>query len=118
MPMRITAIILAVFVSFLSIKPSMDLVFEQHLNIEQTCCSEDCLGPAPSTDTSNVPGTGCDGQNCNPFQLCNASILLLSSGQWLGTYSEPVFESNKFSTYISRISSSFISDFWHPPKGV
>ena len=117
--MRIAAIILAVFISFLAVKPGVDMLCSVLIDMEIACCDTACT-PISDKDTTKSPDrdNDCNGQSCNPFQVCNSCVLLVSKVTSIDQLFNPKPSSESSFTYQVSITSSYISDFWQPPKFV
>lgn len=115
--MKITAIILAIFISFLAGKPGVDLMCSIIIDMEISCCDTRCT-PFSANDKSQNQDNDCSGEACNPFQTCNSCVLLINNVASIG----PLFKPNPTlkSSFIYQLAftSQYISDFWQPPKFV
>ena len=78
--MKFTALILAVFVSFLALKPGVDLVCSILINQEVICCITTCTPFSDKDINKNQEqDNDCGGKLCNPFQTCSSCVLLVNS---------------------------------------
>jgi len=116
--MKLIAIIIAATIALLAFKPGVDLLLSSP-GSEQGCCVESCEAVPLSDDSgSDSEQSGnCGGDSCNPFQACCTGFILSfvvpsTNGKKLEISTEGNF------SYQSILSSSFTSDFWHPPKMV
>lgn len=114
--MKPTTFILAAFILLLAVKPGMDWLSLQ-AGTEQTCCGGQCT-PISDNDKSQDQNqeNGCDGQTCNPFQVCGSCVLMCSNICSFIFDLNSTALSDKRITYLSTITSQFASDFWQPPK--
>ena len=117
--MKITAAILAIFISFLAVKPGVDVVCSMLIDIEINCCDTTCTPLSDSDTTKNQEqNNDCNGKTCNPFQVCNSCVLLINEVASIDNLSKPKPPFKSRFTYQSALTSQYISDFWQPPKFV
>ena len=116
--MRYFTIILAVSVLFLALKPGTDLILSQ-IDFEQSCCSSQCTSVAGSDSFQDQkPDDGeCDGNGCNPFQVCCSSVLFLIASPYVFSNNSQI-TSKRIFTYHSAYTLLIASDFWQPPQFV
>jgi hypothetical protein len=115
--MRLFTIILATSVLFLALKPGMDLI-SLHIDFEESCCSSQC---APLADFDSfqdqIPEDGCDGNGCNPFQVCCSNVMFLVTTP-LDLSTNPQITTKQNFTYQSAYNLLITFDFWQPPQFV
>ena len=115
--MRYFTIILAAIVLSLALKPAMDLISMQ-IDLEQNCCSSKC---SPMADFDKYqdqkPKDGCDGNGCNPFQVCCSSVMFLLATPYV-LEENPQIVTQRVFTYQSAYTLLIASDFWQPPQFV
>ena len=116
--MKFLAIILAAIILTLAIKPGIDLISMQ-IESDHSCCSTMCspLADFETVDTEEDSEGHCDGNSCNPFQVCCSNGLLFISHTIVYTFNEFVINKNIF-TYQSNYTRLIAADFWQPPKFV
>jgi hypothetical protein len=113
--MRILSIILLTTTLLLAFKPGVDLILLQNLS-EKSCCIDTCADTQQAdTVPSEQEDNGCDGNFCNPFQVCGSCFLLCTNLTETGLQNVDLSTHHKF-PYISTASALFITDFWQPPK--
>lgn len=117
--MKITAAILSIFISFLALKPGVDAVCSLLIDLQGTCCDTVCT-PLSDKDSTNdqEPINDCSDGTCNPFQVCNSSVLLINQVVAIDNASKPASFLKASFTYRSAVTSQYISDFWQPPRFV
>lgn len=115
--MKYFTIILATSVLFLALKPGMELISLQ-IDFDQSCCSSQCT-PLADYDSfeDQIPEDGCDGNGCNPFQVCCSSVLFFPANPFDFTTKSQVITKRNF-TYHSAYTLLIASDFWQPPQFV
>jgi len=115
--MKVTAVLLAIFVSFLTLKPSLDVIVSHFTSSEQSCKNTECL-PFANADSSDEEGQGkgCEGKTCNPFHLCTSGIVLVNEVFNFEDVQQYFHSAKELFNYQSSITSSYTSEFWHPPK--
>ncbi|MDW7693979.1 hypothetical protein R9C00_04415 [Flammeovirgaceae bacterium SG7u.111] len=114
--MKITAIILTLFISFLAIKPGVDMVCSTLTYSEIDCCDVTCT---PDKDSSESQSDDCSGEMCNPFKVCNScSLLFVYSEATINHLFRPELSLKRGCSYQLAFTSHYISDFWQPPKFV
>ena len=108
---------MATIVLFLALKPGMDLI-SLKIDMEQSCCGSQC---APLADFDNIqdqkPEDGCDGNGCNPFQVCCSSVLFFPATP-LDFSSNPKITTKRNFNYQSAYTLLITSEFWQPPQFV
>ncbi len=113
--MRILAVILSTIVLILALKPGMDLIAMQ-IAFEQSCCGAQCSQVADFENFEDQkPDDGCDGNGCNPFQVCCSNVLFFPSTP-LQLAIKPQIASKINYTFQSAYSLLIAFDFWQPPK--
>jgi len=115
--MKITALFLAMFVSFLTLKPSLDVIVSHFTSTEQSCKNTECL-PFANADSPDQEGqdNGCSGKTCNPFHLCTSGIVLVGDVFTFEDVNHYFLTKKERFNYLHSISASYTSDFWNPPK--
>ena len=115
--MRFITIMLAVFVLGLALKPGLDMI-SLHIDFEESCCGSNC---APIADFDHVkdpkPADGCDGNGCNPFQVCCSSMVFLLATPFNFSVHSKITTKRIF-TYQSAYTLLIAHDFWQPPQFV
>ncbi len=115
--MKITALFLAIFVSFLTLKPSLDVIVSHFASTEQSCKNTECLPFANANNSEDSSqDNGCSGKTCNPFHLCTSGIVLVNEVFNFEDVKQYFHTNKEGFNYQHSISSSYTSDFWHPPK--
>ena len=115
--MKFLTLILATFILFLAVKPGIEMLSLQ-TDTEQTCCSGQCTPISDndnSQDQDQKQKNDCDGQPCNPFQVCGSCVLVCLNIPFDYLLKPQIFSKEGFS-YQSAFVSQFASDFWQPPK--
>lgn len=115
--MKITALFLAIFVSFLTLKPSLDVIVSHFTSTTQSCKNTECL-PFANADNSEQEGQdrGCSGKTCNPFHLCTSGIVLVNDVLTFEDVKHYFLSKKERFNYQYSTSAAYTSDFWHPPK--
>jgi hypothetical protein len=111
--MKTMAHILLVTVLFLAFKPAVDYVIESGCH-KVACCVDEC-NPFQTSDSGQNDPNDCDGNACNPFQVCGNSFVYTSDQSGLNTEPKVVFATKKFMYRVSY-ASQFLPEFWQPPK--
>jgi len=115
--MKYFTIILTVSVLFLALKPGMDLIL-LHIEFEKTCCSSQCTQIADFDNFQDQKPEGeCDGNGCNPFQVCCSSVMFLIASPFVFSNNSKITTKRIF-TYHSTYTLLIASDFWQPPQFV
>lgn len=117
--MRILSILLLTTSLFLAFKPGVDLLLMHNLS-EKSCCIDidSCTDTLPEDIASNEKeDNSCDGNFCNPFQVCGSCFLLCLNMAEDKHTKQGISTQQQFS-YEGSNSSLFISDFWQPPEWV
>jgi hypothetical protein len=106
--MRILSTILVFHVLFLTITPTLPVMFGFKEHCKKSCC-------VVKQKKQNQSNKGCcNNGSCNPFMVCCNSYALIVDIQ---TFFSPLNYSNKkFDATITICNSAFLSDAWHPPK--
>ena len=114
--MKFLTLILATTILFLAVKPGIDLISLQ-TDTEQGCCGEQCKPIADTEKSSDQQKQkdDCNGNSCNPFQVCSSCVLLCSPNPFVDL-SKPEFSTKQNFTYQSAFTSQYAPDFWQPPK--
>ncbi len=114
--MKVLTYILALTVIFLSVKPVIDALPFSSDN-QQTCCSSSKCSPVSNKQNSDNNSDNEANGMCNPFQVCGSCSLVITKVQY-ASIAVKEFRAPIYSHYTFSYSSSFISDFWQPPKFV
>lgn len=116
--MKVLSYILISAITFLLVKPGIDLISFSPKNQKACCSSTTCtpIADHQESDSGNHQEKNTDGV-CNPFQAC-CSCLLLCIKSPLYTIFKIEIPTEHFFEYQSHIASQFISDFWQPPRFV
>ncbi|MEM6378822.1 MAG: hypothetical protein AAF705_11420, partial [Bacteroidota bacterium] len=64
---------------------------------------------------NDCPDGGCEGNFCNPFQVCGSCFVLIQNHISAETIPQVIVPKQKFA-YQTNLSSRFIFEFWHPPE--
>lgn len=115
--MKFLTLLLAAFILLLAIKPGID-TFSLLNNSEQTCCGGQCTPDSEKEqDASQDPANDndCDGNQCNPFQVCSSCVLVCLAMP-LDFIPKPTVFAPKGSANHAAFISQFASDFWQPPR--
>ena len=113
--MKSLTFILTIFILFLAIKPGTDMISLQ-TETEQTCCGGQCTPTSDNQqDQDQQQDNDCNGQSCNPFQVCSSCVLHFLTNSFLDL-SKPEISTKQNFTYQSAFTSQFAPDFWQPPK--
>lgn len=117
--MKITAITLAILISFLAIKPGVEVAYSMVTNVEIHCCEGKCHSLSDKAMTQKQEQEkDCDGENCNPFQVCSLCVLMVKKVIPFDGLLKLTVPSKAGFTYQSSFTSPHISDIWHPPEVV
>jgi len=102
---KLFAFILSINILFLTVAPSLPVIFSQGTpHCQMSCCAHE--------GKKNLPKE-CNGMG-NPFMSCCNIFALTAQPQGLAT---PSTHSNQnFSSPIEKLCADFLSDAWHPPK--
>jgi hypothetical protein len=117
--MKYVYLIIASTVLILALNPGINSISLQ-TETPSDCCSKLCAdiyGDQASEDKNQAhsKGNDCNGKPCNPFLFCGSCVLV--SPVMYYEYLPSLISSQEKVFYYSRdFISSFISDFWHPPK--
>ena len=111
--MKLIALILASFITFLVIKPGVDMIHTQLCDTAIEGCNEDC---SPFSNTEDSEDNKCNGKTCCLFQVCNSSGIVVNEMSVLQNEDVPVISYKQDFSYVSAFTNQFIPDFWQPPK--
>jgi len=114
--MNIVTYILAILVTFLSVKPGID-AFSLSGEIHQLCCSSSKCSPITEDEDSTHQHPTENNGMCNPFQICCASLLVGVRTLFPPTV-QPDISTKQIFGYQSPKASQLIFDFWQPPRFV
>ena len=115
--MKITAFILAIFISFLAVKPGVDMVCSILTGGEINYCYTTCTSDSDTTKNQKQDND-CSSKTCNPFQVCNSCALLVNKVASIDILFKPNLPLKSRFSNQSAHTYQYISDFWHPPKVV
>jgi len=115
--MKYFTIILATIILCLALKPGLDLISMQ-IDFGESCCATQCT-PLADTDgfQDQKSDDGCDGNGCNPFQVCCSSVLFFAATT-ADFLINPQITTKRDFTYQSAYTLLIASDFWQPPQFV
>lgn len=114
--MKVIALIMSLFVSFLVIEPGVSAMI--HLSDKQethkSCCKHCCNKNANKQSHKQKKGC-CDNDDCNPFTMCQCCVGFVVAST---SYSiSPIASHNELSAIMGEnIHSDFFQNFWQPPK--
>jgi hypothetical protein len=111
--MKIFTFALALTILFLTVKPCMDIIY-QNKNTEQGCFEGVCSLENQENKKENKK-EDCSDKNCNPFQICGAFVVHNFSNPLEGFVHSEIIVEHLFH-YNSTFTSQFKPDFWQPPK--
>lgn len=114
--MKVITYILALTVIFLSLKPIIDALPFSSDNQQTSCSSSKCNPVSKKQNSDKNNDQGANGM-CNPFQVCGSCSLVITKVQF-ASITVIEFGTSIYSHYTCSYSSSFIADFWQPPKFV
>ena len=113
--MKLFTIILTTIVIFLAFKPGIDLI-ALHFGKALSCCSTNCTPSAENGPFSDQrPYDDCDGNGCNPFQVCCSGTLFFTASPFRFLPGPQITTKRDF-TYPFAYTLLFAVDFWQPPK--
>lgn len=114
--MKVTAFILLVFFSLLTIEPLLSIA-QNHEQKSESCASP-CCNHAKEKKPTKTPMKGmCGEMSCNPFGEYSCCTGFIVSNKTLFTFiPEKVWE--KKTLFTQTYSSNFVGDCWRPPESV
>lgn len=101
---------------FLAFQPGIDLLLTAEAT-EQSCCIDFCSPneAAEAHHEDDGHDDGCEGNFCNPFQVCGCCFVLFQIRTTLPSSTKEMVPKQKFA-YQTNLSSRFIFEFWQPPE--
>lgn len=116
--MRWLSFIMASFVFMLSMQEGIaSMLLSDQLSNSTACCASSCTSNTEQKKSTDQSDDGTENHMCNPFQACGSCSLVITKVQYCNI-SIRAFHAPLYSNYTFSHSSSFISDFWQPPKFV
>ena len=112
--MKLTAFILATYISLLTVQPVAELIYSSLTNHKETC-EMACCKHKQANNTKQDANNCCDKGVCNPFGMCNCCFVY-NQTQTTIEYNN-FAQTNKLNTTVeNNFVSSFMSDCFHPPE--
>jgi hypothetical protein len=113
--MKLRALLLSLFVLFLSVKPMMEQVFSQ--TALDACCETKANELKEHAASTPSDEKGCD-DLCSPFQPCCPYITFSAINFTLNTPRVFSLVEKALPIYQVSFSPGYSSDFWQPPRNV
>jgi len=113
--MKLRALLLSLFVLFLSVKPMVEQVFSR-AELD-TCCEAKAKGINDHAASSPSEEKGCD-ELCSPFQPCCPYVTFSAINFILNTPRVFSLVEKALPIYQVSFSPGYSSDFWQPPRNV
>lgn len=111
--MKLLSYLLAFFVVFLTIQPTIALANEKP---ETNCCGSSCCSEEEETPKDTKQNKNdCSNQNCNPFQSCGCCIgFTVKAG--FNQIQPPIVQQPLHVSKVESSISHYSPDVWQPPK--
>jgi hypothetical protein len=110
--MRFASPILAIFVLFLAVAPSLSLVAK--LISAEECKKSCCSHSEQKSSQKENKSDNCCKDFCNPFLSCCNGSALVSESYYLP--SKAKYSDQHFTDFKQNPYSAYIADAWNPPK--
>lgn len=117
--MKLLAVIVAIFITVLTIKPTVQLLDSSTLEVccETSCCVSDDYCSKASNPQQQDTNNCCPGGVCNPFETCNCCCGGIV-GRPSITSSVSFIKINYSSVTQNDLVLGFQSDCYQPPESV
>ena len=120
--MKLVASILAILILFLTVQPILahqSYIAQKENLTSDNCCSgeEETCKHQDKSQKQDDTNQCCNNGHCNPFEIC-ACCYYISSIKPVFYISNFLQIKEKVRLTKDKILSSYIQDFWQPPKTI
>jgi hypothetical protein len=119
--MKLTAFILATYISFLTVQPLTKVIYSALTQQTEECCGDNCCENEQAdnkqkSDTDNQdPNNCCPNGICNPFEQC-ACCFSVTVEQPTYHYLATIIINKYILPTAESTTSNYIADCFHPPE--
>ncbi len=112
--MKLTALMLATYISLLTIQPVAEQLYSSLTNHKEVCTMA-CCKHKQAMNNKQFPNNCCNKGICNPFGMCNCCFVYNQKETTIA-YNNFIQTNKLIAAAENNFVSSFMSDCFHPPE--